>query len=148
MAAQSTPPGPPDSYLPSLLYLDSVLFDLIVIYNGPPHVAASHFGLPRLLSTSRFFRTPVIGYFHTPSYISPGLCLLFRTMGRQFRTYLAGEIVFCCRQCGNHLAVVESVMSRVSPSTVLLPLGTLSLTSCQGIQRTAWQSDAGARCVS
>jgi hypothetical protein len=37
-------------------------------------------------------------------------------MGRQFRIYLAGESVFCCKQCGNHLAVLESIVSRVSMS--------------------------------
>jgi hypothetical protein len=35
-------------------------------------------------------------------------------MGRSYRTYLAGETVYVCRSCGNHLAVQESVMSRVS----------------------------------
>ncbi|ORY34683.1 putative yippee-like protein [Naematelia encephala] len=33
-------------------------------------------------------------------------------MGRTFRIYLAGESVFLCRQCGNHLAVGESVLSK------------------------------------
>ncbi|KLT38798.1 yippee-like protein, partial [Cutaneotrichosporon oleaginosum] len=33
-------------------------------------------------------------------------------MGRSYRTYLAGETVYVCRGCGNHLAVQESVMSR------------------------------------
>jgi hypothetical protein len=35
-------------------------------------------------------------------------------MGRVFRSYLAGESVFSCRSCGNHLAVRESVISDVS----------------------------------
>lgn len=35
-------------------------------------------------------------------------------MGKQYRVYLAGESVFVCRQCGNHLAVGESVISKVS----------------------------------
>ena len=35
-------------------------------------------------------------------------------MGRTSRIYLAGEATFLCRQCGNHLAVKESVMSTVS----------------------------------
>ena len=35
-------------------------------------------------------------------------------MGRTFRIYLAGEYVYCCRECGNHLAVSESVISTVS----------------------------------
>lgn len=38
-------------------------------------------------------------------------------MGRSFRVYLAGETVYVCRGCGNHLAVQESVMSRVSQGT-------------------------------
>lgn len=33
-------------------------------------------------------------------------------MGRQHRIYLAGESVFVCRDCGNHLAVGESVLSK------------------------------------
>ncbi|WRT69723.1 uncharacterized protein IL334_006713 [Kwoniella shivajii] len=33
-------------------------------------------------------------------------------MGRTFRVYLAGESVLLCRQCGNHLAVSEGVMSK------------------------------------
>ncbi|KAL7425185.1 hypothetical protein Q5752_000873 [Cryptotrichosporon argae] len=33
-------------------------------------------------------------------------------MGRVFRLYLAGEAVFVCKQCRNHLAVSESVISR------------------------------------
>jgi hypothetical protein len=35
-------------------------------------------------------------------------------MGRSFRVYLAGESVFVCRHCNNHLAVGESVLSKVS----------------------------------
>lgn len=34
-------------------------------------------------------------------------------MGRSFRVYLAGEAVFLCRKCGNHLAVHENVESKV-----------------------------------
>ncbi|WOO82202.1 yippee-like protein [Vanrija pseudolonga] len=33
-------------------------------------------------------------------------------MGRSFRVYLAGEAVFLCRKCGNHLAVHENVESK------------------------------------
>ncbi|EIW71377.1 hypothetical protein M231_04762 [Tremella mesenterica] len=32
-------------------------------------------------------------------------------MGRQFRVYLAGESVFVCKQCGNHLTVKEGILS-------------------------------------
>ncbi|ODN72889.1 hypothetical protein L202_08312 [Cryptococcus amylolentus CBS 6039] len=32
-------------------------------------------------------------------------------MGRTFRVYLAGEKVLACKQCGNHLAVSEGVIS-------------------------------------
>ena len=34
-------------------------------------------------------------------------------MGRQFRIYLAGESVYMCRACGNHLAVGEFLISKV-----------------------------------
>ncbi|ODN98074.1 hypothetical protein I350_07716 [Cryptococcus amylolentus CBS 6273] len=34
-------------------------------------------------------------------------------MGRTFRVYLAGEKVLACKQCGNHLAVSEGVISEV-----------------------------------
>lgn len=39
-------------------------------------------------------------------------------MGRTFRVYLAGESVFCCRQCNAHIAVSESVISKVSSNSV------------------------------
>jgi hypothetical protein len=35
-------------------------------------------------------------------------------MGHSFRTYLAGETLLVCRTCTNHLAVGESVLSKVS----------------------------------
>jgi hypothetical protein len=35
-------------------------------------------------------------------------------MGHSFRVYLAGESVFVCKHCQNHLAVGESVLSKVS----------------------------------
>lgn len=35
-------------------------------------------------------------------------------MGHTYRTYLAGESVYVCRACHNHLAVGESVLSKVS----------------------------------
>lgn len=34
-------------------------------------------------------------------------------MGRTFRIYLAGESVYVCKKCGNHLAVGESLLSKV-----------------------------------
>ncbi|WVQ78946.1 hypothetical protein IAT38_001038 [Cryptococcus sp. DSM 104549] len=33
-------------------------------------------------------------------------------MGRTYRIYLAGEVLMTCRECGNHLAVSEAIMSR------------------------------------
>lgn len=42
-------------------------------------------------------------------------------MGRTNRIYLAGEAVFTCRSCGNHLAVGESVMSNVGAGRRLTP---------------------------
>jgi len=35
-------------------------------------------------------------------------------MGHSYRTYLAGESLLTCRTCNNHLAVGESVLSKVS----------------------------------
>jgi hypothetical protein len=35
-------------------------------------------------------------------------------MGHSFRTYLAGETLLTCRSCNNHLAVGESILSKVS----------------------------------
>lgn len=44
-------------------------------------------------------------------------------MGRSFRIYLAGEIVFVCRKCQNHLAVGEQVESKVRCPTTSAHVG-------------------------
>ena len=45
---------------------------------------------------------------------SPGSTTSHIIMGHSFRTYLAGETLLTCRSCNNHLAVGESVLSKVS----------------------------------
>jgi hypothetical protein len=57
-------------------------------------------------------------------------------MGKQFRVYLAGETVFMCKICGNHLAVAEAVLSKVSQLPLLYCLNA----DLQGIPRPTWSS--------
>lgn len=64
-------------------------------------------------------------------------------MGKQFRVYLAGETVFMCKICGNHLAVAEAVLSKVNPT----PQSEGMRAHTTGIPRSTWSSNLStSRC--
>ena len=80
-----------------------------------------------------------------------------RTMGRQWRVYLSARRVYGCSRCKNHLSVVDSTVSKVSPDRRLKPINQLQTSiasdayrsrGISGFQRPTWSRLPRRLCVS